>query len=490
MVAKSRSRIALFAALGAWTFLTSACVHPLGPGYHFDDRQTEIRVSNGFTGLIHFRVVDDLHNSGDRTLHSLEVRLPQGPAFGDANVQLVVAGREVSPQHASRSDFRMMLAPFDPAWEQNEKRQILSEWDLAPEAAARGTIASSPKGFFIADPTALPLWQTPSGFFARGGANPDKELLTISAPPEFRVLAPGKRVITVRETGRLTHHFLLDPRKDYLPYVVAGSYQEKTIPARQGDVEFWTFQPVATQSVQAIAERAASSMNALTGFFGPAAAGKTPVRIMEAPVELPAEFGVPNDPGGISFPGGVLLDARSFQEGIANERVLQLVEYELTRTWFGWVVRPNPDAQILMGRGVGLFGVAVAAEARGPTERRRIIRSLIERYDEARGVAPDLRLMEPPVGYSRNERISTGYRAALFFVALEDLCGRSNLGAALRAVIYARSGSDTDYEDLRAALELQSGLDLGAMFRSWLVRPGIPEDLRARYQRESVASRD
>ena len=384
----------------------------------------------------------------------------------------------------------MMLAPFDPGWEQNQKREVVSEWDLDPEIAVRGTIASSPKGFFIADPTALPLWQTPGGIFARGGTVPDKELLTISAPPEFRVLAPGKQVKAVRETGRVTHRFLLDPHKDFLPYVVAGSYQEKTIGDRYGDVEFWTFQPVAMRSMQAIAERAAASMNALTGFFGPPAVGKIPLRIVESPVELPAEFGAPNDPGGISFPGGVLLDARSFQDGIASERVQQLVEYELARTWFGWVVRPSADAQILMGRGVGLFGVVVAAEARGAAERRRVIRSLIERYDEARGVEPDLRLMEPPVGYSRNERISTGYRAALFFVALEDLCGRGNLEAALRDIIYARSGSETSYVDLRAALESRSGLDLGAMFRSWLVRPGIPEDLRTRYQRESVASRD
>ncbi|HLW44137.1 MAG TPA: hypothetical protein VKS00_06575, partial [Candidatus Acidoferrales bacterium] len=106
-------------------------------------------------------------------------------------------------------------------------------------------------------------------------------------------------------------------------------------------------------------------MKAFTEYFGPASKGKAAVRIAEAPAELPAEFSAPGDPGGASFPEGVLLDPRAFQQGIANEAVLQLAEYELARTWFGWRVRPRPEAQILMGRGVGLFGLVIAAEGRG-----------------------------------------------------------------------------------------------------------------------------
>jgi hypothetical protein len=200
---------------------------------------------------------------------------------------------------------------------------------------------------------------------------------------------------------------------------------------------------------------------------------------------LPAEFGALGDPGGASFPEGALLDPRAFQQGLASEAVLQLAEYELARTWFGWRVRPRPEAQILMGRGVGLFGLVIAAEGRGQGERRRMVASLIERYDESRAAAPDRRLMEPPAGYSRAERISTGYRAVFFFVALEDFCGHDNLRTALRDIISARASSDTGYEELRAAAESASGKDLAEMFRNWLVQPGIPDDFRARYEKAS-----
>jgi hypothetical protein len=228
-------------------------------------------------------------------------------------------------------------------------------------------------------------------------------------------------------------------------------------------------------------------MKTLTEFFGPGPNEKSEVRIVESPAVLPAEFGPSLDPGGVSFPEGVLLDPRTFEQGIASESVLQLAEYELARTWFGWRVRPRPEAQILMGRGVGLFGLVLAAEGRGQDQRGRMIQSLIARYDEARVAAPDKRLMEPPVGYSRAERISTGYRAALFIVALEDLCGHDNLRIAMRDIIHDRAASDTSYEELRAATESASGKDLAEMFREWLVHPGIPDDFRARYQKSSAA---
>ena len=140
-----------------------------------------------------------------------------------------------------------------------------------------------------------------------------------------------------------------------------------------------------------------------------------------------------------------------------------------------------------MGRSMGLFGLVIAAEARGPGQRRSMIASLIDRFDDARAVAPDRRLMEPPAGYSRAERISTSYRGALFFVALEDLCGHDNLRTALRDIVRTRAGSDTGYEELRSAAEHASGQDLAEVFRTWLVQPDIPGEFRAGYQNSSKA---
>jgi hypothetical protein len=483
----ARLRIVFPVALVACALLAAGCVHPLGPGYHFADRQAEVLVSSAAPGRIHFHVVDELDNVGDRTLRSLEVRLPEGRVFGEQNLRIVIGSAEVSPQGSSQNDARMMRAPFDPPWEQTETRKIVTEWDFVPAASARGTIVAGPNGFFVADETALPLWQTPNGAFAVGGTIPVKELLTVFVPPDFHVLAPGKALKQAVEGNYVSQSFLINPLDDFIPYVVAGRYQEKVMHSREGDVQFWTFQPMDGPVEQTVADRLAASMNTFREYFGPASSEKKAVRMVESPVELPAEFGAPGDPGSASFPQGVLLDSRAFAQGMPSEALLQIVEYELARTWYGWRVRPRPEAQILMGRGVGLFGLVIAAEGRGRDQRGAVIASLIDRYDQARAAAPDKRLMEPPAGYSRTERISTGYRAALFLVALEDLCGHEHLKTALRDIIRTRASSDTGYEELRSAAESASGRDLAEMFRAWLVQPGIPGDFRARYQKSSNA---
>jgi hypothetical protein len=490
LLAETRSRILFAAALGACLFLASACVHPLGPGYHFADRQAEIRFAADAPGSIHFRVTDKLENNGDRPLTALNVRLPEAPAFGAQNFRVLIDGEAISPQRSSPVDRRMVAAPFAPVWEQNAKRTIVTEWDLSPESSARGTIVASPQGFFVADETALPLWQTPSGVFAVGGTFPAREFLTVIAPRDFRVLASGIPRKPREQGSQTAREFLLTPNKGLLTYIVAGRYQEKIETSPQGSVQFWTFASIDERAAQTAADRLSSSMKTLAEFFGHAGNEKTAVRIAEAPVELPAELGSQDDFGGASFPEGVLLDPRALRRGITDEAVLQLAEYELACTWFGWRVRPRPEAQILMGRGVGLFGLVIAAEGRGPDNRRAMVESLIERYDRTRAAAPDQRLMEPPVGYSRAERISTAYRAALFIVALEDLCGHDYLRTAFRDIIRDRAGSDTGYEELRSATETASGRDLAEMFRTWLVQRGIPDDFRARYQPSNARPRN
>jgi hypothetical protein len=478
-------------------------VQPLGPGFHFAARRTEIRPASNAPGALHIRVDDRLENSGFSDLESLEVRLPEGPAFGTENLHVSVDGKDVMPQHSSVIDRRMMRATFDPVWEQKQPREIVTEWDLKPDSSARGSIAATPEGFYIANETALPLWQTPPGVFSMGESQPDLEVLTVMTPGDFRILAPGK-VLKQKKVppGDLTPHgYRIRPDRDFLPYVVTGRYQESAIKEQQGTVSFWTFRPLDPRAAQAAAARLASSMQALSDFFGPAYKGKASIHVVESPADLPVEFGNPDNLlpdgreatpetpaamtntafGGASFPEGALLDSRAIAQGVADEGVLQLAEYELARTWFGWRVRPTTEAQILMGRGVGLFGLVVSAEARGADERRRMVASLLERYDEARKVAPDKRLMEPPFGYSRAERISAGYRAALFLVALEDLCGHDQMRAAFHEIVRSRSGDEAGYEELRSAVELASSRDLAAMFRRWLIQPDVPEEFRGRY---------
>ena len=136
----TRPRVFFFVAICAWSFLATACVAPLGPGFLFLDRHTELRAATDRArgARLHLRVVDFFSNAGNLPLQSIEVRLPEGPTFGSRNLRLTIDGRAVSPESASDTDPRLMSAPLDPVWIRNQPREIVTEWDVIPEPGGRG----------------------------------------------------------------------------------------------------------------------------------------------------------------------------------------------------------------------------------------------------------------------------------------------------------------------------------------------------------------
>ena len=121
--------------------------------------------------------------------------------------------------------------------------------------------------------------------------------LTVVVPTDFRVLAPGKPLKSGAAGNSIAHRFKIQPGEDFLPYVVAGRYLEQKTRTPQGEVSFWTLQPFDARKAQPAAARLASSMKAYTDFFGPVSKSETAVRIVEAPGDLPADFGEPGDVG-------------------------------------------------------------------------------------------------------------------------------------------------------------------------------------------------
>ena len=90
----------------------------------------------------------------------------------------------------------------------------------------------------------------------------------------------------------------------------------------------------------------------------------------------------------LSFPQGILLDQRAFARGLTSEPVLELAEYELAQSWFGWRVQVPPAAQYLLRDGLARFAVLAAGEAReGEPARRRAIAALIATFDSYRAAA-------------------------------------------------------------------------------------------------------
>jgi Peptidase family M1 domain len=511
-----RARTPIRCTILVFVAFLAGCTVPIGPGFKHTSRDDAIgevsAASSAVTppgavssapaarapaAYIHVRVSDELVNIGNSALSYLDVSLPAGNSVRVANLIFRVNGQQIEPvTHNPGSPERI---PFEKPWKPGDTHTIVFEYDLQPNPGGGAAVAASAAGFYITDLAAFPHWQPPIGAFAKADVRAAQETFEVSVPPGFLVLAPGKEVVPAGTTAQL--QFRVTPA-DFPPFAIAGRYRELATTTKNSSVIFWTFDPVAAAPAQQVAERLAATSVAYERLFGPlyiVPRGKPAVpwsvHVVEAPapippLDAPIAEGQSDATAALSFPQGILLDQRAFARDLASEPVLELAEYELAQSWFGWRVQVSPAAQFLLRDGIARFAVLAAAEARdGEPARRRGIAALIAMFDAYRAAVPAFASesarnlpIVPIVPRTPEERAAAAVKAALFFVALEELAGQQKFALALHTLVQDMAGKSVAESDLRAAMEAASGRDLAAMFRSWLSPADIPADFRARHR--------
>jgi hypothetical protein len=384
-----------------------------------------------------------------------------------------------------------LRARFDPPWPTRQRREAVLEYDLATDPALGGVAAATPDGFYLADPRALPFWLTPVGVFSSGEVLSRDERFELTLPADFLVVASGRQQRRRSPDGSFLYRFRTSGR-EFPSFVVAGRYQEQIVDAQPRGVVFWTFQPLDPEVARIAAGRLANTWATFARLFGPLRdAG--PLRIVETPAGVVSAASAEPDSLVAAFPQGLLLGPRAFSQGISGEPVLRLAEAELVRIWFGWRVPLRPEMETLLGPGLGMFSVALAAEARAGQEARRLeIVRLLAEYDRARVPGDEGSLLRPPAESTPPQLAADALKAALFLVALDDLAGQDNFETAIRRLqdAIAGRGLSISLDDLRSSLELSAGTVLADTFRLWLNHPGVPDDFRARYSRPPASASD
>src|SRR6202011_4537949 len=161
-----------------------------------------------------------------------------------------------------------------------------------------------------------------------------------------------------------------------------GRYQEQRVDTQSGSVVFWTRASLDEKTARMAALRLAATNNTYQEVFGSITRSRLPVHVVETSAELAPILVSTSNISAASFPEGVLFDHRAITLGLTSGPVLDLADYELARTWFGWHLRTRPEADLLLGRGMALFAALHAAERRGgaPAREQEIMR-LIATYD-------------------------------------------------------------------------------------------------------------
>lgn len=454
--------------------LLSACSVPLGPGYTVKKQQYDVRWTG--TPELVVRGSYRLQNTGNQPLDYIEVTLPEESQR--SGLQVWLDQSPVSTQPADElAPAGTVRIPISPALPRKKKNSLVIEYRLAGSA----NDASAPPSFYLPTRGWYPELREREGLFGSGGIPPEKWDLRVAVPRDFLVHASGQHKGKRRRNDLLEHRFRQRRREDFDPFVVAGRYSEQRATSPGVEVILWAPRPLADSVLQAFGDQVGRTVQRYETTFG-SPWDSAPVRIVHASPDFRLE--VPDSRS--TFPGGVLLfpsESRLFAED-ANDLWRNLDE-RLVFLWFFHGVTASPEAQLLFYEGLPPYGACIASEARGEPERRTTLASTrLGLYEDIGGKEKEPPFFLNEEGDSMLRRAFARAKAPLFFLALEDRYGKEPTRKALARLVESLRGRQFNTNDLRVAIQLETGEDPADFFRLWLNEPGIPEDFRKRYEKQ------
>lgn len=453
-------------AAGALASLLSGCAAPLGPGYQLRRQTVAAGYLPASPGELRVRIEATVRNTGTRPLEFLEVRLPRLlPQAG--SISAYVAGRQVTA--TPKGQQRILLALTPPLAQRHSQRLALTYALPAPA----GSFVWEPGDWFA---TAV----APAGAFASGNRRAGHVRLSVTVPEGYRVFTTGRSLGVRRSAGQAEYRYEIQPT-DFDPFLLVGRYDERTVAVARRQVMFWTLGPLDGACAQSLASHLSATSDLYRSLFGRIWKNPPPIPVIQVSgaVDSPIQVGAGR---ARSVGGGMLVDLRPSEICNRRDQFFQLADRALASAWFGWAVRPEPDARVVLGIGAADYAALAAGEqGGGPQARSRLVAEWLGEYARLRSAAkplPPARLGDRP---STEQRRMAGIQAALGFVALDDRFGPQPVRRALMHLVGTLSGSTAGLDDLRSALEQETGENLYAFFQQWFGKPAIPPAFLDRY---------
>lgn len=477
----NRASAAIFLAL-LYAALLAGCAVPLAPGYQVEKEALTVRFVRGAPPHLAIRADYQLKNVGTTPLNFVEVTVPGGNAFGRANLRILVASHEVTPQAEQSTDSdestsaaSLWRIPLAPALRRKQKINVSLEYDLAATAPTDPRIFAAENMFYLNDSGWFPEFQEPKALFAEDITRPNPADLTVVVPANFLITASGQAHGEKRASAETQHHFRI-VKDDFDPYILAGQYNEQRVSTANGTVAVWTFKPIPAAQAQQTAAPIAAAASSYSQNFGPLPKSMKAVYDVELPqstrdlisTEAALLTGIVYEPAN---PSG-------------RPRKTSLGSFAVANTWFGHIIRPSTEAWAL-DQGLNFYASTLSTAGKNPTQNTNVA-SILSDYDAEHSQAVEKPLLSLTPNDSEAQLQLGGDKMQLFFFALEDKCGRENLIHAMHHMVYALRGQQYGYNDFRAALEQECHQNLAGFFRTWLNQTGIPADFRVRYENASA----
>lgn len=461
-----------------------ACAVPLAPGYRIVKESREIRFSSGEKPELRVRAEYALKNTGTTDLEFIDLDLPDEKIYGRGDLRVQWDGGEAQlsdlPEQFQPAEVSSMRLPFASPWKRGQEDELSVEYTFGSPGDIGDRITLGAEDFHLGARGWSPVLQAPKHFLSPFPGRPEVTSYTVAVPNGFLVLGGGRLKARKASSSGETYTFELR-RGDLSPSVEAGKYVTSASSAKAGAAVFWTLEPLK-QDPQAANEVLMAVWDALESDFGPPDKNIPAPHIVES-ASLREHLTGEEGPAATAFPGGVLVNPALLSVGLASDTFEARVTHALAHNWFGDEVYFGRFTALGLGEGLPEYATIVAEEAaKGPAARDRRVGTYLREYDQARG-----KTEENPLGVSAlsdppgQQRIALA-KAALFLVAVEDVCGEKSMRDGLKRLITLLRGQEVDYDVLRSQLEQSSGKNLADLFRVWLNEKDVPAAFRARYE--------
>ena len=462
-----RFRTAFFLlALAFLPLWLTGCAVNLGPTFRLRRERVVVHYAVQPIARLQTSVHVVVRNVGTRSLAELRFRT----AGQLEQVKPAAAASAQSGSDASEPDDRASASSIamKPSLGRRRSRMIFFSRQIPLEGLS----------VFLEPDEWFPSFIPPRGLFGRGEPWAPRTEIDIFVPYGYRALTSGRlRRARQGHPGGEAEYAYSVRQEDFPPYLVVGQYEQQKIRVRGQSVLFWSSTPFDPGCARTVADEAVETAGLYRSLFGRLPEYLGPIRVIEI-----ASAGTGSREPDETAPNAVLFSVNPADACRQMNRFLFLVARNLAATWFGWGVRPEPAARAILGTGAQDYAALIAEEKReGPAARKRQVIDWLTEYDRLRSRAKPLPPGELGTHPTGDQLRMAGVQSALCLVALEDRLGADPVRRALKDVVGALEGSTAGRNELRSALERESGQDLYEFFNEWLGKAGVPAAFRRRY---------
>jgi len=285
----------------------------------------------------------------------------------------------------------------------------------------------------------------------------------VTAEDRYEVVAPGRLVETrSRHRGRRTTRWSeAVPIPTYCMVVGLAEFQVTQMGAVDGvPISAWVYPEDAARAARKLA-RSSLVLERFSDLVAP------------FPFEKLAHVQSSTTWGATEYASAVFYSEKQFRDEDASDGV---VAHELAHQWWGDSVTAADWDDVWLSEGFATYFHGLFLEALGgpPALREHMARAAAAvRGADAKKPGP---VVDPEVADPAAKLSAFSYQKGAWILhMLRRKLGDEAFFQALRRYYQEHAGGTATTDDLRHALEAESGLDLRAFFRQWLFRPGLPK---------------